>query len=444
MVLMREAGGAGGVAVGDRGRRVLVLARHVRVRRVLEELPQHEGQEQGEARGARGARDRVPLVLVGQRQDLDDPALCDGDGDADQHGHSDTARHHVGQLGPVAGRGAALELGVEPSHEGLHEGLEQQNADHEHHGQQHGVADMGEARDRAVDQGEAERRKEGDADRHPIAAQRADQGRRLAETAEPLGGGVARATHQPDEGRDVDHGADHLVGSDGGLRRADGHQHLAQDAGEDDQQHHRLDAHIHGARIAVGGVAEPGLRQRGPQHDQEQEDIETPMEDAVEDRGGKLVLADRTGKPGADRGIADHPDGEDAQPVEQRQQAEMRERAQALLGAGATGEAMAQAGHEGAQDRFGRDRRHGDEAQQEKEARCAAAAPRMSWGTLVEQPGNGGEMGAEHGNGAHDLAGALEEDGEGPRPFGDRRAHDGRRGRLGLGTRGSGGGGRRC
>ena len=103
-----------------------------------------------------------------------------------------------------------------------------------------------------------------------------------------------------------------------------------------------LDAGVHGARIVVGDVAEPGLRQGRPQHDQEQQHVEAPVEDAVEDGGGEPVLAGRAGEPGADRGIADHPDGEDAQPVEQRQQPEMHQRSQALLGTGADGEAMAE------------------------------------------------------------------------------------------------------
>jgi hypothetical protein len=100
---------------------------------------------------------------------------------------------------------------------------------------------------------------------------------------------------------------------------------VPQDPAQDDHQHHQLDAGIHGARIVVGDLAEPGLRQCRPQDDQEQQHIEAPVEDAVEDGGSELVLAGRTGEPGADGGIADQPDGEDTEPVEHCQCRQVRQ-----------------------------------------------------------------------------------------------------------------------
>ena len=144
--------------------------------------------------------------------------------------------------------------------------------------------------------------------------------------------------------------------------------------------------------------------------------------------------------------MADQPDNEYAQPVQQCQHGEVHQRAQPLLGDGAAGEAVTKLVQDPAQHGLGGNGHESDEAQNEQKASGSAAAGR----TLIEQAGNGGEMRAEHGNGQGQPTRPLQENGKSIRclfALGRLRLdnHGGRRRLLGGFRLGAGAGRRgRC
>ena len=170
---------------------------------------------------------------------------------------------------------------------------------------------------------------------------------------------------------------------------------------------------VHRARIAVLHLAEAGVRQVGLEQDAKQQHVEAPAENPGQHRNRKLVLAGGAGEPEPDGCVADQPDGEDPETVEQREQSEVSQRAQPLLRPRAGRQPGAQPVEKLAQDGFGGDRDDSNEAEQEKERGGSPSAMLA----LVEQPGNDGELPAELGNRANVAAGALEEGGEFVRAF---------------------------
>ena len=265
----------------------------------------------------------------------------------------------------------------------------------------------------AVELGAGQDRKEDDADADPVAADQAGQRRDGAEADQPLARRRARAHHQPDEGGEIEQHGDRPVGGHRLGWRVDDGEHPVQDAAEDDQQHDRRNAVVHRARIAVLHLAEAGVRHVGLEQEAEQQHVEAPAEDPGQHRDRKLVLAGGAGEPQPDGCVADQPDGEDPETVEQREQGEVSQRAQPLLRPRAGRQPGAQPVEQLAQDGFGGDRDDGNEAEQEKERGGSPSAMLA----FVEQPGNDRELPAECGNRADVPAGALEEGGEFVRAF---------------------------
>ncbi len=374
VVLSRDAGAAFASPSAIACAASLVFVLHVGLGQVLDEFPGDVGHEQRHAGGARGRGELLPLAAVHQAQHLHDPALGNHHRHADQDGDADAARHDVGQLGRVAGGRLAFELRIEAAHHGLHQRLEDQDADHQVQRHDHRRADEHLARNGTVDQRHAQRREEQRRDWDPLAADAADQRRQPAETAEPLLRGHARTERQPQEDREIDQAADHLEGGHRVERRVDGHQHLAQDAHQDDDQHDRGDPQVEGLRLVIARRAQARRRQLRLEHDAEQQHVEAPREDSGQYRRGQPVLPGRAGEPEARGGIADQPDGEHAQPIERSQAHKVEKRSRALLGNGVHGKPCAQAVQHQAQDRLGRDRGDNHGAQEQQESRGAATS----------------------------------------------------------------------
>ena len=155
--------------------------------------------------------------------------------------------------------------------------------------------------------------------------------------------------------------ADDLIGAQGFGRCPDGRKHLEQRAPHDDEQHYHRNPEVHSPCLVVAHVAEPGRGYVGLQHDAEQENVETPTEDSRQHGYRELVLPGASREPGADRAVADQPDDENAQPVQQCQHGEMHQRTQSLLGDGAAGEAVTKLVQDPAQHGFGANGHKSDE-----------------------------------------------------------------------------------
>ena len=164
---------------------------------------------------------------------------------------------------------------------------------------------------------------------------------------------------------------------------------------------------VHAACLVVADVAEPGLRHGGPQHDQEQQHVETPVEDPVRTATASLSWPVPPGEPGADR----------ARCRSARRRGRPARRA-APAGRGASSAAPAR----GRRRRARRWRNRVIQGRRTTSAATAATATRPSSSrndraataprTLVEQAGNGGELGTEHRHGARGFACVREESAE--------------------------------
>ena len=158
--------------------------------------------------------------------------------------------------------------------------------------------------------------------------------RELSQAAEPLLRSDTRPVSQPQEHGQIEAAANDLEGRQSVCRRANGHQHLAQDTHEHDDQHHHGDAQVHGLRLPIIDRTEARRGQLGLQDDTEQQHVEPPREDARQHGGSQLVLSRRSREPGPGGCIADQPDGQHAQPIQDGQPHEVGDRPHAVFGAG--------------------------------------------------------------------------------------------------------------